>query len=178
MTTTYSQGNFLFRKSGPSKNQHYKYHKGAPPIQQIQQDSPDLIQKETATEQPEPEISKVGSFYESITLKNTLDNFQAGKTSLFKNAWFKITNDSWIRNTISTGYKVEFEDKSFIPKPLKFSCEEQQKIDKEIARFLQCKIIEKVDKVEDNEFISNIFFRPKKGGRVRIILNLKSFNTS
>lgn len=65
---------------------------------------------------------------------------------------------------------------NFIPKPLKFSCEEQQKIDKEIARFLQCKIIEKVDKVEDNEFISNIFFRPKKDGRVRIILNLKSFN--
>ena len=30
--------------------------------------------------------------------------------------------------------------------------------------------------MEDNEFISNIFFRLKKDGRVGIILNLKSFN--
>ena len=30
LTTTHSQGNFLSRKGAPGKNQHYKYHKGAP----------------------------------------------------------------------------------------------------------------------------------------------------
>ena len=53
--------------------------------------------------------------------------------------------------------------------------EEQIKIN-EVNRFLQCKIIEEVTEPCGNEFISNIFFRPKKDGRVRIVLNLKMFN--
>ena len=49
-------------------------------------------------------------------------------------------------------------------------------IDREIDRFLHCKIIEKVNDSIEGEYISNIFFRPKKDGRIRIILNLKSLN--
>ena len=63
-----------------------------------------------------------------------------------------------------------------IPKPLKFSISEQKEIDKEIDRFLKCKIIEKVYDSTHGEYISNIFFRPKKDGKIRIILNLKNFN--
>ena len=64
----------------------------------------------------------------------------------------------------------------FIPKPLRFNKFEQEKIDIEIEKFLRKGIVELVDSTDDDEFISNIFIRPKKDGRVRIILNLKHFN--
>lgn len=111
-------------------------------------------------------------------MKNCPENFQAGKTRVFKENWFKITRDKWIRSTVQ-GYKVEIEDlpkQVHIPNPIKFTSEEQLKINSEIDRFLECKIIEKVSTTENNEYISNIFFRPKKDGKVRIILNLKNFN--
>ena len=60
--------------------------------------------------------------------------------------------------------------------PLKFNDIESRKIDLEIKRFIECQIIEPVYTDEEGEYISNIFARPKKDGRVRIILNLKKFN--
>ena len=116
--------------------------------------------------------------YRSFHLQNTPENFIAGKTKSFKNNLFKITYDTFIRNTIC-GYKVEMEDmpiQMVIPKPINFTVEEQTKIDKEINRFLEHKIIEKVNETTENEYISNIFFRPKKEGKIRIILNLKNLN--
>ena len=53
---------------------------------------------------------------------------------------------------------------------------EKEQINLEIDRFLRCDIIEHVHKSEQDEFISNIFARPKKDGRICIILNLKQFN--
>ena len=38
-----------------------------------------------------------------------------------------------------------------IPKPLSFNSEEQIKIDQEISRFLQCKIIEKANDTKKGE---------------------------
>ena len=38
------------------------------------------------------------------------------------------------------------------------------------------RLIEEVGTDDEDEYISNIFFRPKKDGRIRVILNLKSFN--
>ena len=122
------------------------------------------------------EINK--RIYDSFKLKNTPENFIAGKTKCFKHNWFKITSDSYIRKTIC-GYKLEMEDipsQKVIPKPIKFSHEEQEQINKEIDRFLECGIIEKVNEINEGEFISNIFFRPKKDGKIRIILNLKNLN--
>ena len=104
----------------------------------------------------------------------------AGKTKSFRQNWHDLTTDSWIRNTID-GYKVEMENlpiQIFQPKPSKFSKEEQKLIDVEIDRFIKCQIIEPVDSNDRHEFISNIFFRPKKDGKIRIILNLKNFNAN
>ena len=83
--------------------------------------------------------------------------------------------------TAITGYKIEMENQPlqiFQPKPLKFSNVEHELIDQEINRFLKCRIIEPVNGTDQNEFISNIFFRPKKDGNIRIILNLKTFNAN
>ena len=62
------------------------------------------------------------------------------------------------------------------PKPIQFSADEQEKISKETDRFLKCKIIEKIHESANGKYISNIFFRSQKDCRIRIILNLKSFN--
>jgi len=64
------------------------------------------------------------------------------------------------------------------PQPFNFTNDEKQKIRKEISRFLDRQIIEIVNDTQKGEYISNIFTRPKSDGRVRIILNLKSFNQS
>ena len=118
------------------------------------------------------------NIYESFKLKNTLENFEAGKTRHFKENWFKITHDKVIRDIIC-GYKLELEEMPFqnsVPKPLEFSAEDQEKMNNEIDRFLKCNIIEKVSGSTPGEYISNIFFRPKKDGKIRIILNLKNLN--
>lgn len=70
----------------------------------------------------------------------------------------------------------DIPSQNHIPKPIQFLVDEQTQIDNEVNRFIQCKIIEEVMEPCGNEFISNIFFRPIKDGRLRIILNLKTFN--
>ena len=61
-----------------------------------------------------------------------------------------------------------------IPKPIKVSPVEQEQINKEINRFLERWIIEKVYETSEGELISNIFIRSKKDGKIKIILNLKN----
>ena len=106
------------------------------------------------------------------------DNFIAGKTASHFNEWVKLANDQWILNTIC-GYSFELCDipmQEHIPQQLKFSDVELMQINQELNRFLNCNIIEKVNQTDKNEFISNIFTRPKKDGKTRAILNLKQFN--
>ena len=121
---------------------------------------------------------KNSEIYESFNLENTPDNFVAGKTRFFKRNWFKITHHNFIRNTICD-YELEMDDlptQNTILKPITFFPDEQDRIDQEINRFLHCKIIEKVNDSTKREYLSNIFFRPKKDGKIRIILNLKNLN--
>lgn len=116
----------------------------------------------------------------NLSFTNTKQNFTAGKTAECYNNWKKLTHDKWILETIC-GYKVELSKKpwqNFVPSPLKFADIEQGKIDEEIQRFLDCKIIEPVTVADADEYISNIFLRPKKDGSIRIILNLRTFNKS
>jgi hypothetical protein len=96
------------------------------------------------------------------------------------NEWRKITKDKWILETVD-GYRVQLSATPFqykIPKPFNFKETEKQAIQFEITRFfLNQGIIELADENLDGEYISNIFTRPKSDGRIRIILNLKSFNS-
>ena len=106
------------------------------------------------------------------------DNFRAGKTRDFLEKWKELTTDNWILQTIS-GYHVEIDRtpiQNFLPRQIKFSKYEHIKIQEELNLFLECSIIEKVTDYVPGEFISNIFTRPKKNNKIRIILNLKHFN--
>lgn len=114
----------------------------------------------------------------SYNLVNRPDNFVAGKTASHKNTWYKITSDRWILKTIC-GYAVEITCKPYqfqVPTPIKFSDLEQTQIDQELTEFLNKGIIEPVYTEDNEEFISNIFIRPKSDGGIRVILNLKQFN--
>ena len=116
--------------------------------------------------------------YKSFQLRNTPENFMAGKTALNINKWLKITSDKWILKTIC-GYTVEVTARPYqkqIPKPIKFSDIEQLQINAELDSFLKKGIIEPVQNPEKGEFYSNIFIRAKPDGGIRIILNLKPFN--
>ena len=62
------------------------------------------------------------------------------------------------------------------PRPIKFSMQETANVDAQITKFLEKGIIVE-SSLEDGEFISNIFLRPKKDGSYRMILNLKDLNT-
>ena len=124
--------------------------------------------------------SKVIEVSKNITIhiQNTIENFRGGKTAENIKVWKSITTDKWILNTIR-GCTLELTDipkQTFIPRPIKFSSEEKIKIQHELDRFIECGIIERASDDTANEFISNIFIRPKKDRRARIILNLKYFN--
>jgi len=113
-----------------------------------------------------------------IKLNNTAQNFRAGKTGDNIAMWETMTTDQWILNTIK-GYSVEITStpkQVHVPSPFAFSEKERKLIASELDRFLECGIIELATDDMCDEFISNIFIRPKKDGRVRIILNLKVFN--
>lgn len=58
-----------------------------------------------------------------------------------------------------------------MPTPIKFSDLEQTQIDQELTEFLNKGIIEPVYTEDNEEFISNIFIRPKSDGGIRVILN-------
>jgi hypothetical protein len=113
------------------------------------------------------------------TFQNTSENFSAGKISNYFGNWKLITSDANILSFVN-GYSIEFDSdpsQTFIPKPIKFNDTDSVIIDNEIGELLKKGIIELVTTGDDNdEFISNIFVRPKKNGKFRVILNLKQLN--
>ena len=122
--------------------------------------------------------SNIDSEYE-FCLNNRPDNFVSGKIATHINEWRNITSDVNILSYVK-GYKIEFEDQPHqinIPKQLNFNDEERHIIENEIQKLLSVNVIEKVlDSGTRDEFISNIFIRPKKNGTYRMILNLKLLN--
>ena len=65
---------------------------------------------------------------------------------------------------------------NFKPRDIPRSLETDILLDNEVNRFLSLGIIEESGR-EAGDFVSNIFAVPKKDGAIRLILNLKYFNT-
>ena len=93
--------------------------------------------------------------------------------------WNTFTKDPWVLNSIS-GLKIQLKSQVFqnsLPKEIQFSPCEEELIENELQSLLQKSVIMEIDPTpQKDEFISNIFIRPKKNGGIRLILNLKSFN--
>ena len=114
--------------------------------------------------------------------ENNPENFEGGKISNFLDQWKGITTDSWILRTVR-GHEIETSfppAQTFVPRPIEFTDEDTFLIDSEINNMLRRNVIEPVDPCDyhPHEFISNIFYRTKKQGAIRIILNLRTFNKS
>ena len=102
-----------------------------------------------------------------------------GRLRLYKNEWQNITSDIHILEAISA-YRLDFEHKPPSrqprpPRPYKLNKEERKAVDEEIDKLLKKGVIE-ISKYEDDQFISNIFTRPKKDGGYRMILDLSELN--
>ena len=101
----------------------------------------------------------------------------AGKTALCFARWRQLTSDahilSWVR-----GVHIDFTEQkhqSYPPVPIQFASPDVKRISHEIQRLLERQVIEFASPVL-GQYISNIFFRVKKDGSIRLILNLKALN--
>ena len=127
---------------------------------------------------PQSAIGTVSMIHNAqYNLSNTPANFYAGKTRLAYQKWRALTSDKSILTSI-TGVRIDFTEiiqQHRPPPPIPFSNIDTQKIDREIDRLLNKGIIEPTEP-SDDQYISNIFFREKKNGEIRLILNLKYLN--
>ena len=92
--------------------------------------------------------------------------------------WRELTSDAHVLD-ITQGYKLEFSSKPCQikePSPINFSQSECIVVEAEIVKLLRKGVI-KPSAEEPEQFVSNIFIRPKKEpGTFRVILNLKPLN--
>ena len=104
--------------------------------------------------------------------------FRAGQIRFKREEWEKITSDKNVLDMIS-GVKIDLTEEPLQGKghESKFSKEETLQIEKEISELAKKGVIVTCDKKE-GDFISPIFTRPKKDGKLRLILNLKKLNKS
>ena len=107
-----------------------------------------------------------------------MTNFQGGRLKYFLPFWKTICHDTNIHAMIS-GMKIDLINdvqQTNRPREIKCNAMEYALIQGEITNFLNKGIIKRVYDSDPDEFISNIFTRPKKDGGVRVILNLRQFN--
>ena len=93
-------------------------------------------------------------------------------------AWERISTDKWLLNTVQ-GVRilfVEVPQQEREPRPYKLSEEESEFVDTELVRMVAQGVIEKATELED-QVVSNVFLRPKKDGKYRMILDLTWVNT-
>ena len=100
-----------------------------------------------------------------------------GRLKFFQQFWASITEDKHILGFIK-GAKLDFDSvpyQKFPQQEIFCSLQEKLAIDDELEKYLDLGIISRVHHTE-GEFISKIFTRPKKNGKIRIILDLSILN--
>lgn len=136
----------------------------------------DKLQEEiSSSKQAEEAVVSVEQRDTNVSnFQNTSKNFSAGKMVYLINNWKLITILSFV-----SGYSIEFDSNpfpTFIPVLIMFNESDTETTDNEISDLLKKGIIEHATSDNNDEYISNIFIRPKKNGKFRVILNLKHLN--
>jgi len=91
--------------------------------------------------------------------------------------WKELTRDPWVLNCVR-GLNLNFIEEPIqriVRKPYRISPTESKFVDKELISLLKKKVLLKVAPKE-NQWLSNIFLRPKPDGRYRMILDLTILN--
>ena len=102
---------------------------------------------------------------------------QAGRLKFHLKEWEEITSNKFILDVVQ-GYVIEFISvliQSSQPKQPKLEKHEEIALNALLEGLLQKRVIEKCAH-EAGEFFSPVFLGPKKNGKYRMILNLKSLN--
>ena len=98
------------------------------------------------------EVAKINDVSNSqFTLRNTPENFIAGKRASHISDWRQKTSDKWVLQTVR-GYSIKLDSKPFqsmIPKPLHFNDIENKQIKHKLQRFTKSNIIERVFDTQD-----------------------------
>ncbi|CAJ0931053.1 unnamed protein product [Ranitomeya imitator] len=110
-----------------------------------------------------------------------VDTFRVGgRLLLFQQAWLSVVHDEWVRDLVSSGYKIEFSSPPptrFFPSRLPSSAAQSRALLCAIHTLRQSGVIVPVPEHERFKgFYSNLFVVPKKDGKVRPILDLKLLN--
>ena len=114
----------------------------------------------------------------SVKGEKTCPPVVAGRIQHFLGKWKQLTHDPSILNAVR-GYKIDFllsPVQFTIPITMNFSAQESANVSARISKFLEKGIVVK-SSLEEGEFISSIFLRPKKDVSFRMILNLKDLKT-
>lgn len=91
--------------------------------------------------------------------------------------WQELTSDLWILQVV-TGFKIPFWGPPFQekePKPFNLSVHQRTMFQEAVDSLLEKNVIEPKGE-ENDQFISNIFIRPKPNDKVRLILDLTELN--
>ena len=91
--------------------------------------------------------------------------------------WTELTDDQEILDIVS-GYQLdcsEIPHQQKPPTPFNLSEEEERLVDLEVEKLLRKGAIEEVEPCE-NQFLSNIFTIPKKGGERRPVVDMRDLN--
>ena len=92
--------------------------------------------------------------------------------------WTELTNNQEILNIV-LGYQLEFVEiphQQKPPTPFNLSKEDEGLVDLEVEKLLRKGAIEEVEPCK-NQFLSNIFTIPKKGGRRRPVVDMRDLNS-
>ena len=107
-----------------------------------------------------------------------ITKFVGGQIAYKVNEWKKLSGDPWLINSIQ-GVRIPFEEvprQTREPRPFKLSVEESDFVSVELGRLQDLGIIERTEP-SPHQVVSNIFLRPKKDGKFRLILDLTWLNT-
>jgi hypothetical protein len=147
------------------------------PRQEAQEGQQQQPQQEEAEGQLTASVNLEGGPQVS-TLPVKWAKFQAGRISSRYEQWKRLTTDRLLLKDVKA-YTIEFDEvpyQRYPERPLRFSQEEMHFAKEEIVQLLQKGVLCEAQH-EPDEFISNVFLRPKKEkGRYRMILNLKKLN--
>lgn len=142
---------------------------------------PEPVQEEISEELESIEVDRFPSYVQNIlipSLQAKANYFQAGQISLHYKQSAELTSDPEILQTVS-GAKIEFHNGpsaqlSYLHNSI--SKDHDNSVKQEIQSLIQKRVIAQCGH-EPGEFISPIFSVPKLNDKIRLILNLKKFNS-
>ena len=148
------------------------------PTLQKERTTPILTEQKVVGRQTETvhnNYNSIVALYPDVRISSDV---KAGGTKRHFSKWAELTSDPWILEQI-TGVTPDLfiSPKQYVlPREITWSQSELELINEELAKMIKTGVIRKVNNVDRDQYISNIFFRYKSNKNLRVILNLKRFN--